>query len=286
MSILRRRAIVVSRARSAERNSTGGRVSARAAAAESSGSASTRSQAIASRTSGRWKSAAGPARWNGTPRSSIAAATVPATCTAGRRAARRSTPEMFPAAEQMLGLARHRLRLRPLIRAAPVTHRRFAEHLVKDEDARLRVLSWVRGGAAGGRSRPRPPLTHATRRRGVFGVEVVRILGALAFARIARWAGVVSSSSSTMTWTKRVAISARTSGRSCRSLLRMRKTSAAIEVAATRRGCGRGRRRTRRGRARAARSRPSARRSEPAGERAGRPDCRGSSWLRSGRSSR
>ena len=77
MSSLRRRAIVVSRARSAERSSTGGRVSARAAAAESPGSASTRSQAIASRTSGRWKSAAGPERWNGMPRSSIAAATGP-----------------------------------------------------------------------------------------------------------------------------------------------------------------------------------------------------------------
>ena len=53
MSSLRRREIVVSRARSTERSSTGGRVSARAAAAESSGSASIRSQAIASRTSGR-----------------------------------------------------------------------------------------------------------------------------------------------------------------------------------------------------------------------------------------
>ena len=82
MSSLRRREIVVSRARSPERSSTGGRVSARAAAAESSGSASTRSQAIASRTSGRWKSAAGPERWKGMPRSSIAAATAPP-CLAG-----------------------------------------------------------------------------------------------------------------------------------------------------------------------------------------------------------
>ena len=82
MSSLRRRAIVVSRARSPERSSTGGRVSARAAAAESSGSASTRSQAIASRTSGRWKSAVGPERWKGMPRSSIAAATAPP-CLAG-----------------------------------------------------------------------------------------------------------------------------------------------------------------------------------------------------------
>src|ERR1700748_3178215 len=62
---LRRRAIVVSRARSPERNSTGGRVSARAAAGESSGSARTRSQAIVSRTSGLAKSAAGPGTWEG-----------------------------------------------------------------------------------------------------------------------------------------------------------------------------------------------------------------------------
>ncbi len=77
MSCLRRRAIVVSRARSPGRSSIGGRVSARATAGESSGSASARSQAIASRTSGRWKRAAGPERWKGMPRSSIAAATVP-----------------------------------------------------------------------------------------------------------------------------------------------------------------------------------------------------------------
>ena len=57
MSSFRRRAIVVQRARSTERNSTGGRESARTAAAASVGSASRRSHAITSRTSGRWKKA-------------------------------------------------------------------------------------------------------------------------------------------------------------------------------------------------------------------------------------
>ena len=114
MSSLRRRAIVVSRARSAERSSIGGRVSARAAAAESSGSASTRSQAIASRTSGRWKSAAGPARWNGMPRSSIAAATGAAL--AGRVVDQDADLLRRGAVgEQVLDLPRHRLRLRPLV---------------------------------------------------------------------------------------------------------------------------------------------------------------------------
>ncbi len=74
MSSLRRRAIVVQRARSTERSSTGGRVRARTTAAESFGSASARSQAIASLTSGRPKNAADPALRNGTLRSSSAAA--------------------------------------------------------------------------------------------------------------------------------------------------------------------------------------------------------------------
>ncbi len=45
------------------------------------------------------------------------------------------------------------------------------------------------------------------------------------FVRIVRWAGVVSSYSSTIRWAKRVAISVRISARSCRSLPRVRKTS-------------------------------------------------------------
>ena len=57
MSSLRRLAIVVHRARSTERISTGARLSALTAAAASVGSASRRSQAITSRTSGRWKNA-------------------------------------------------------------------------------------------------------------------------------------------------------------------------------------------------------------------------------------
>ncbi len=75
MSSFRRRAIVVTRARSAERRSTGGRVSARTTAAASNGSASIRSHASASRTSGRAKNDASPATRNGTLRSSSAAAT-------------------------------------------------------------------------------------------------------------------------------------------------------------------------------------------------------------------
>ena len=92
MSSLRRRAIVVSRARSAERSSTGGRVSARAAAAESPGSASTRSQAIASRTSGRWKSAAGPERWKRDAALLHRRRHRPALGRPGPRPARRSLP--------------------------------------------------------------------------------------------------------------------------------------------------------------------------------------------------
>ncbi len=118
MSSLRRRAIVVSRARSAERSSIGGRVSARAAAGESPGSASTRSQAIASRTSGRWKSAAGPERWKGMPRSSIAAATGPPLA-AGSSISTQISSGRGPVAEQVLDLAGDRLRLGPLVGAAP-----------------------------------------------------------------------------------------------------------------------------------------------------------------------
>ena len=75
MSSLRRRAIVVTFARSTERSPTGGLVSVRTTAAASLGSASIRSQASTSRTSGRWKKAASPAKRNGTLRSSSAAAT-------------------------------------------------------------------------------------------------------------------------------------------------------------------------------------------------------------------
>ena len=75
MSSFLRRAMVVTRARSAERRSTGGRVSARTTAAASNGSASIRSHASASRTSGRAKNDASPATRNGTFRSSSAAAT-------------------------------------------------------------------------------------------------------------------------------------------------------------------------------------------------------------------
>jgi hypothetical protein len=60
MSLLRRRAIVVQRARSTGPSSTGGRISARTTARESCGSASRRSHASRSRTSERSKNPAPP----------------------------------------------------------------------------------------------------------------------------------------------------------------------------------------------------------------------------------
>ena len=149
MSSLRRRAIVVSRARSAERSSTGGRVSARAAAAESSGSASTRSQAIASRTSGRWKSAAGPERWKGMPRSSIAAATGAARW-AGSSTSTQIASGAVPAGEQVLGLAGDGLRLGALVGAAPEARRRVAEPALEHDRLALGVEVAEPGAAASG----------------------------------------------------------------------------------------------------------------------------------------
>ena len=146
MSSLRRRAIVVSRARSPERSSIGGRVSARAAAAESSGSASTRSQAIASRTSGRWKSAAGPERWKGMPRSSIAAATAPP-C-AGRVGDEHADP------------LRRRRRRRSGARPRAPTACAWARSLRAAPEAELRA----RGSAARGRPRRRRDGGRGTRR--------------------------------------------------------------------------------------------------------------------------
>ena len=119
MSSLRRRAIAVQRARSIERSSTGGRVTARTTAAESVGSASIRSQASTSRTSGRWKRAASPAKRNGTRRSSSAAATRARLAPA--RAddhADRLGPHLA-SRQQVLDLPRRRLRLGALTGAAP-----------------------------------------------------------------------------------------------------------------------------------------------------------------------
>ena len=133
MSSLRRRAIVVSRARSAERSSIGGRVSARAAAAESPGSASTRSQAIASRTSGRWNSAAGPERWKGMPRSSIAAATAPPR---SLRVVDEDADRLRggAAGQQVLDLAGDGLSLGALVGAAPEADRGVAELALELDD--------------------------------------------------------------------------------------------------------------------------------------------------------
>ena len=138
MSSLRRRAIVVSRARSAGGSSIGGRVSARAAAAESAGSASTRSQAIASRTSGRWKSAAGPERWNGIPRSSIAAATGPPR-SPGSSIRTQTSSGRDPAREQRLDLAGDRLGLGALVGAAPEPELRVAEQVLELDHVALGV---------------------------------------------------------------------------------------------------------------------------------------------------
>ena len=205
MSSLRRREIVVSRARSAERSSIGGRVSARAAAAESSGSASTRSQAIASRTSGRWKRAAGPERWNGMSRSSIAAATAPPR-RAGSSIEHADLFRRRPAGEQVLGLSRNSLRLGALVAAAPEADRGLAEPACP---ARSRSASgWTardharrrgrRGEEVPGvaldtvRRHPRKRRSPAPARRGGSGCPVPEL------ARIDRWAAVVSSSSSTI----------------------------------------------------------------------------------------
>jgi hypothetical protein len=76
MSSLRRRASCVSRAMSTECRPTGGRDSARTAAPESAGSASSRIQASTSRTSARWKYAADPDSRNGTALSSSAEPTT------------------------------------------------------------------------------------------------------------------------------------------------------------------------------------------------------------------
>ena len=76
MSSLRRRAICVTRARSIARSSTGERASARTTAPASPGSTSSRSHAIRSRTSARWKNAAAPLKKYGTARSSNATATA------------------------------------------------------------------------------------------------------------------------------------------------------------------------------------------------------------------
>ena len=161
MSSLRRRAIVVQRARSTERSSTGGRVSARTTAAESFGSAIARSQAIVSRTSGRPKNAAEPALRKGMLRSSSAAAIsrlsrppAPATM---QTSAGRASPER----EQVLDLARRGLRLRPLVRAAPEAHPGLAP--VGGASRGLRPRDRSAAAASAGRSRG--PARRRSRRR-------------------------------------------------------------------------------------------------------------------------
>src|ERR1700761_8271422 len=135
MSSLRRRAIVVSRARSPGRSSTGGRVSARAAAAESSGSASTRSQAIASRTPARWKGEAALLHRRGDHTARVDRV--------GEQDADVVGPG--PAGEQVLDLARRRLRLGALAGAPPEAQARLAEALLEHDRVAVRVEVAVPG---------------------------------------------------------------------------------------------------------------------------------------------
>ena len=147
-SSLRRRAIVVSRARSAERSSIGGRVSARAAAAESSGIGEHPQP-------GDRVADLGPLEQRGRPGEMERDAPLfhrrrhrPALAP-GPRPGRRSLPARSPG-EQVLGLASHGLRLRPLVGAAPEAHRRIAE-LTRQLN---RGHGRARRGCPGGRGSP------------------------------------------------------------------------------------------------------------------------------------
>ena len=272
MSSLRRRAIVVSRARSAERSSTGGRVSARAAAAESSGSASTRSQAIASRTSGRWKSAAGPERWKGMPRSSIAAATGPPSRAGSSTSTQISSGEV-PVAEQVLDLARHRLRLRPLVACSARSAAAASRNWLLERDHVAARVDLVEPGGVVALERvdvllAAPPLPASA------GED--RPLGRRSPPRARRPSRAGSGRRSR----------SRTSARSCEQPAEGEEDVAAVEAAGVgedpvvggaelgQLGLGR------------VGAGLQLRRSAPAGGRAGRPGCRGSRWLRSGSSSR
>ena len=96
-------------------------MSARTTAAASPGSASIRSQASASRTSGRPKKAASPAKRNGTLRSSRAAAVALAPSGAGDHAD--PLGRHLTGGEQLLDLARDRSCLGAVVLTAPEAHR-------------------------------------------------------------------------------------------------------------------------------------------------------------------
>ena len=154
MSSFRLRAIVVTRARSAERRSIGGRVRARTTAAASNGSASIRSQARRSRTSALAKNDASPASRNGTLRSSSAAATSlpcrqPEPTTTQIRSGKR-----LAGGEKRLDLAGGGLRLRPLPVATP--------------EANRAILGLGRAPPAG-RESPRPRRSHCGPKRWLLG---------------------------------------------------------------------------------------------------------------------
>ena len=128
MSSLRRLAIVVQRARSPDRSSIGGRVTALTTAAASLESASRRSQARASRTSGRWKSAPSPRKRNGTPRSSKAAAISRRLAPAAAGDDADALGPHLAGGDAPLDVASSGLRLRALALAAPQTHLRGVGH--------------------------------------------------------------------------------------------------------------------------------------------------------------
>ena len=166
MSSLRRRAIVVQRARSTEGSSTGGRVSARTTAAESPGSASARSQAIVSRTSGRPKNAAEPATAEGDAALLERRGDQPALAAGARRRGRRcrAGPHSL-GGEQLLDLAGDRLRLRP----ARSRSARSARRRLPDSSSRRQRPGHRAGGVRGRATVGRRRATRAERHRAIAG---------------------------------------------------------------------------------------------------------------------
>ena len=202
--------------------------------------------------------------------------------------------------EQVLDLARHRLRLGALVA-------RSARSLVTPWGSRQRSARGAISQSPSGCERRRNASIAAVarapepaRRLGADRPAQARFPCAPTASSSARWAAPASSSSSTIRWRKRSATSAATSARSRSRLLELEDDVAAVEAAGLarirswRRRARRTRARARRARARPPSSRPaprhrpvaqgrrrrpprpSARRSGAAGGRAGRPGCRGS----------
>ncbi len=98
------------------------------------------------------------------PRSSIAAATGPPLA-AGSSTRTQIASGAVPVGEQVLGFARHGLRLGPLVAAAPEADGRIAEHLFQDERLRLRVRRGEGGCCGASPSSTPPPPRDPQRRR-------------------------------------------------------------------------------------------------------------------------